>query len=104
MWSTRARLAAAYAGLLFATLAAFCAAVYFVRRASAYQELGRRAVRAADQVTIAVASAERSGKRLTARDSTLVLAATLTPPPSPASCAAKNACRWIVSVSPTPEL
>src|ERR687888_1798875 len=98
MWSTRARLAAAYAGLLFATLAAFCAAVYFVRRASAYQELGRRAVRAADQVTIAVASAERAGKRLTTRDSTLLLSATLTSPPTPQACATKNACKWIVTV------
>src|SRR5439155_9967634 len=104
MWSTRARLAAAYAGLLFATLAAFCAAVYFARRASAYQDLGRRAVRAADQVIIAIANAERAGKRLTARDSTLVLAATLTPPPTPGACAAKNACRSIVTVSPLPEL
>lgn len=69
MWSTRARLAAAYALLLFATLAAFCAAVYFARRASAYQELGERAVRAADQVLATMASAERSGKRLSARDS-----------------------------------
>ena len=48
MWSTRARLAAAYALLLFATLIAFCAAVYFARRASAFQELGERAARAAD--------------------------------------------------------
>jgi two-component system OmpR family sensor kinase len=70
MWSTRARLAAAYAGLLFATLAAFCAAVYFARRASAYQELGARAVRAADQIITAITTSERSGKRLTARDTT----------------------------------
>jgi signal transduction histidine kinase len=69
MWSTRARLAAAYAGLLFATLAAFCAAVYFARRASAYQDLGQRAARAADQVLATISAAERSGKRLTTRDS-----------------------------------
>ena len=69
MWSTRARLAAAYAGLLFATLATFSGAVYFARRASAYQDLGRRAVRSADQVLAQLASAERSGKRLTSRDS-----------------------------------
>jgi len=71
MWSTRARLAAAYAGLLFATLAAFCAAVYFARGASAYQDLGQRAVRAADQVIRAMTTVEKSGKRLTTRDSTL---------------------------------
>ena len=70
MWSTRARLAAAYAGLLFATLVTFCGAVYFARRASAYQELGRRAVRAADLVLAQLAAIERSGKRLTTRDST----------------------------------
>lgn len=69
MWSTRARLAAGYAGLLFATLAAFCAAVYFARRASAYQELGARAVRAAGQVLGTMSAAERSGTRLTGRDS-----------------------------------
>src|SRR5438270_8314563 len=67
MWSTRARLAAAYAGLLFATLAAFCAAVYYARRASAYQELGTRAARAADELLQAMSAAERSGKRLTTR-------------------------------------
>src|SRR5436853_1891641 len=68
MWSTRARLAAAYAGLLFVTLAAFCAAVYFARRASAYQELGQRAARAADQVLATMASVERAGTKLTVRD------------------------------------
>src|ERR1700741_3838303 len=68
MWSTRARLAAAYAGLLFATLAAFCIAVYFARRASTYPELGVRAQRAADQVLTAMATAEKSGKRLSVRD------------------------------------
>ncbi|HJQ21307.1 MAG TPA: HAMP domain-containing sensor histidine kinase [Gemmatimonadaceae bacterium] len=69
MWSTRARLAAAYALLLFATLLAFCAAIYFARRASAYQELGERAVTAADQVLATMAQAERNGKRLSTRDS-----------------------------------
>jgi signal transduction histidine kinase len=68
MWSTRARLAAAYAGLLFATLAAFCVAVYFARRASAYQELASRAQRSADQVLQAMAAAEQAGKRLSIRD------------------------------------
>ena len=104
MWSTRARLAAAYAGLLLATLAAFCAAVYLARRASARQELGQRAVRAADQVIATIATAKRSGKRLTVRDSSLVLTATNTPRPDPRVCAAKNICRWVVTVGPLPEL
>ncbi|HYC53288.1 MAG TPA: HAMP domain-containing sensor histidine kinase [Gemmatimonadaceae bacterium] len=76
MWSTRARLAAAYAGLLFVTLVAFCAAVFVARRASAFQELaafGQQAERAADEVLRVMASAEVSGKRLTLRDSTLVV-------------------------------
>ena len=68
MWSTRARLAAAYAGLLFATLIAFCAAVYFARRSAAYQDLGARAVSAADQVMRAMLFAERNGKKLTSRN------------------------------------
>lgn len=68
MWSTRARLAAAYAGLLFVTLLAFCAAVYFARRASSYQELGVQASRNAELVLRAMVNAQRSGKRLTARD------------------------------------
>lgn len=87
MWSTRARLAAAYAGLLFATLAAFCAAVYFARRASAYQDLGRRAARASGQVLRTIVAAQRSGKRLTLRDSSL-----------------DTARKWVVTVSPQPEL
>ena len=72
MWSTRARLAAAYGGLLFATLLAFCAAVYFARRASAYQELGQRAGRSAEQLLRALAAAQRTGKPLTTRDSVRV--------------------------------
>lgn len=71
MWSTRARLAAAYAGLLFATLVTFCIAVYLARRTSAYEQLGRRAVRAADQVLAVMRNAEESGRPLTVRDSTL---------------------------------
>ena len=67
MWSTRARLAAAYAGLLLATLVVFCVALYFTRRASAYQELGLRAVRAADELLGEMAAAERGGIRLTER-------------------------------------
>jgi signal transduction histidine kinase len=70
MWSTRARLAAAYAGLLFATLLAFCAAVYVARRASATQELTALGARAAQQVLRTMVDAERSGLRLTTRVST----------------------------------
>jgi len=92
MWSTRARLAAAYAGLLLATLLAFSAAVYFARRASAYQELGQRAVRAADQVLHTIANAERSGKRLTTRDSTKE------------AREGSSDSMWVYTVSPLPEL
>src|SRR5215213_5976106 len=104
MWSTRARLAAAYGGLLFATLAAFCVALYFARRVSANQDLGRHAVRVADQVLQTIVVVERSGKRVTTRDSTLVLTATSEPPAKPTECAAKGACRWVVSVTPLFEL
>ena len=92
MWSTRARLAAAYAGLLFATLAAFCVAVYFARRAAAYQDLAGRSVRAADQVILAMVAAERGGKRLSARDSIKV------------QREGRSDSAWVVTVSPTPEL
>src|SRR5258705_248114 len=104
MWSTRAALAAACGGLLFATLAAFCAAVYIARRASASQEVGQRAVRVADQVASRLSAAKRSGKRITARDSFLVSNATSTPPVSAQECATPLACRWVVTVSPLPEL
>ena len=74
MWSTRARLAAAYAGLMFVTLVAFCAAVYYARRASAFQELaafGLQGEAAADEVLRTMANAEAAGRRLTVRDSIL---------------------------------
>jgi len=87
MWSTRARLAAAYAGLLFATLLAFCAAVYFARRASAYQDLGQRAARASEQVLRPLVAAQRAGKRLTTRDSSM-----------------DTTGKWEITVSPLPEL
>ena len=73
MWSTRARLAAAYAGLLFATLVAFCAAVYFARQASAHQQLGRRAVRVADQVLAIMRASKEAGRPLSSRDSSGVV-------------------------------
>src|SRR5687768_12648332 len=104
MWSTRGRLTAAFAGLLFATLAAFCAAVYFIRRASAHQDLGQRAAQSRDEVLQTIAAAQRSGNRLTFRDSQRVLAATNHPPPNAEACLTAAACRWVVTVSPTPEL
>jgi signal transduction histidine kinase len=104
MWSTRARLAAAYGGLLFATLLAFCAAVYYARRASVHQDIGERAAHAGDQILQAITVAEQLGKRVTVRDSTLVLAATSAPAPNREACAREADCRWNVTVSPTPEL
>jgi two-component system OmpR family sensor kinase len=67
MWSTRARLAAAYAGLLLATLVVFGATVYFARRASAREDLAARAVEAADALLQEMAGVQRSGKPLTER-------------------------------------
>ncbi|MEX2177990.1 MAG: HAMP domain-containing sensor histidine kinase [Gemmatimonadaceae bacterium] len=69
MWSTRARLAAAYSGLLLATLVAFSMAVYLARRASTYQQLGVRAQRSAAQVLAVIRNAEQAGLPLTVRDS-----------------------------------
>ena len=94
MWSTRARLAAAYAGLLFVTLVAFCAAVFVARRASAFQELalfGQQGERAADEVLRVMVAAEAAGKRLTTRDSTAVVRA-------------DGDSVWTTLVSPLPEL
>lgn len=76
MWSTRARIAAAYAGLLLVTLLAFSLAVYVARRSAAFEELaafGIQADLAADGVLRAMANAEATGKRLTSRDSSLTL-------------------------------
>jgi two-component system, OmpR family, sensor kinase len=76
MWSTRARIAAAYAGLLVVTLLAFSLAVYVARRSAAFEELagfGIQADLAADAVLRAMANAEATGKKLTQRDSTLTL-------------------------------
>jgi two-component system OmpR family sensor kinase len=92
MWSTRARLAAAYAGLLLGTLVVFCAALYFARRASAIQDLGARAIVGAEQVLRTMATAERAAKRLTTRDSTRQ------------ARAEQNDTVWVVTVSPLPEL
>ena len=92
MWSTRARLAAAYSGLLLATLVAFCAAIYFARRASAYQELGQRAGRSAEQVLRAMAATQATGKPLTTRDSVRV----------PREAGDDSV--WAYNVGPLPEL
>ena len=76
MWSTRARIAAAYAGLLFVTLLAFSVAVYVARGSAAFDELANFAIQsdlAADQVLRAMSNAEATGRRLTLRDSTLTL-------------------------------
>jgi two-component system OmpR family sensor kinase len=103
MWSTRARLAAAYAGLLFATLLAFCAAVYFARRAASYQELGVLAARNAEQVLRTMATAQRGGKRLTSRDSVLLLRSGERVS-DPAECVDAARCYWRTTVFPQPDL
>jgi signal transduction histidine kinase len=69
MWSSRARLAAAFAGMLIASLATFSTAVYFARRAASYQELGQRAADAADNVLLALSSAQSAGAPVVIRDS-----------------------------------
>src|SRR5688572_2378398 len=94
MWSTRARIAAAYGGLLLVTLLAFILAVFVARRSAAFEELaafGFQSGIAADGVLQAIANSEATGKRLTLRDSTL----TVTPELRPV---------WSTSVRPLPEL
>src|SRR5438477_7070605 len=76
----------------------------FAREASQDQELAQQAVLPANQVIATIATANRSGKRLTSRDSSLVLASTNLPPANRRICDTNNACRWIVTVSPLPEL
>ena len=76
MWSTRARIAAAYGGLLLVTLLAFILAVYVARRSSGVEELAAFGIQgdlAADQVLRVLANAEATGRKLTSRDSTLTL-------------------------------
>jgi two-component system OmpR family sensor kinase len=96
MWSTRARLAAAYAWLLMATLIVFSVAVYFARRASAYEDLGSHlgspGLAAAHEVLKEMATAEQAGKRLTARDSTKE------------ARAGRTDSAWVYAVSPLPAL
>src|SRR5687767_11348239 len=76
MWSTRARIAAAYGGLLLVTLLAFSLAVFVARRSSAFEDLaafGIQADLAGDGVLQAMANAEATGRPVTMRDSTLTL-------------------------------
>ena len=76
MWSTRARIAATYAGLLAVTLMAFSLAVYVARRSAAFDDLAAFGIQAdisADAVLRALSNAEATGKRLTIRDSSLTL-------------------------------
>jgi two-component system OmpR family sensor kinase len=103
MWSTRARLAATYAGLLFVTLLVFIVASSIARR-SAGSQVGRRAAETANLVRDRIVETRRSGERLTTRDSVEVDKATLTAPSNPAICARAGACRWQVTVSPLPAL
>jgi two-component system OmpR family sensor kinase len=93
MWSTRARLAATYAGLLFVTLLAFIAASYMARQAEVAQD-GRGAIGVANQVRNRLVAAQRAGERLNTRDSALVDSATLRAPVDPSHCGRSGACRW----------
>src|SRR5689334_3320170 len=72
MWSTRARLAATYAGLMFVTLLVFSVAIYIARPPSAFQELSRRAASEAQLVRQRMVQVRQSGQWLTQLDSSLV--------------------------------
>ena len=100
MWSTRARLAGIFAGLLFVTLVAFSLAIYLLRVKSAEQDLSARATRGATRVLRTMLGAERSGSRLTFRDSTWQ--ATLGNKSAATAGAGDSA--WVVTVSPTATL
>ncbi|HVA56698.1 MAG: HAMP domain-containing sensor histidine kinase [Gemmatimonadaceae bacterium] len=65
MYSTRTRLTTAYAGLLFATMIAFSAALYFGRRLAANDELAIQAHAEADLVLQTIVNAQRNGRVLT---------------------------------------
>ncbi|HEY5220325.1 MAG TPA: hypothetical protein VIJ16_10985, partial [Gemmatimonadaceae bacterium] len=65
MYSTRTRLATAYAGLLLATMVAFGGALYLARRASAVDELTMRADEDAHVVLNIIAAAQANGRKLT---------------------------------------
>lgn len=65
MYSTRTRLTTAYAGLLFATMMAFGGALYFARRASAFEELGIHARQEAHTVLNTIIAAQANNRVLT---------------------------------------
>jgi two-component system, OmpR family, sensor kinase len=59
MWSTRARLAAAYAGILTVSLIVFCFVVFFTRRAATQQDLSAIGHSVSGQVAAAMIVAQR---------------------------------------------
>ncbi len=65
MYSTRTRLTTAYAGLLFATMLAFSAAVYAGRRLAARDDLAMQALAEANVVMQTMVAAQRNGHVLT---------------------------------------
>ncbi len=65
MYSTRTRLTTAYAGLLFATMIGFSAALYFGRRVAARDDLAIQAGAEADLVLQTILNAQRNGRVLT---------------------------------------
>ncbi len=99
MWSTRARLAATYAGLLFVTLLAFIGASFIARRAAVARD-GRGAIQTANLVRERLVAAQRAGERLSTRDSALVDTLTLRAPVDPVSCRRSGSCRWQLIVLP----
>jgi two-component system OmpR family sensor kinase len=105
MWSTRARLAATYAGLLFVTLIVYSTAVYLGRPPSANETLGRRALSEAQLVRQRMVATRQAGRWLTTRDSALLffgdsgIAVRDT-----VACISKRECSWQLTVSPTREM
>jgi signal transduction histidine kinase len=97
-------LAATYAGLLFATLLAYIAAVYIARRAAAYEDLGQRAGEAAQLVRQRIVVSQEADQPLTIRDSALVVRGSSSPPSDTAACEKQGVCRWEFVVRPLPEL
>jgi signal transduction histidine kinase len=65
MASTRTRLTVSYAFVLSAALLAFAIALFFARRAGAYQQLALQASALGDDVLAQIRAAQVSGKRLT---------------------------------------
>jgi two-component system OmpR family sensor kinase len=69
MSSTRARLTAAYAGLLIGTMVASGTALWFARKESADQQLAHQAQAMAERVLAVIRRAQAEGKTLTYRES-----------------------------------